>query len=168
MAHQAPLNPDPFNVVDFSAMLSDGLKEMDEYEIVHDPLSLIGEWNSAFGLKPFIEEDDYGRRKNTVLRARLISEEFREVSDELLDAAGGTGDRAKLAKELADLLYVVYGAAAFFEIPIYEVFAEVHASNMSKLGEDGKPILRPDGKILKGPNYREADIEAVLRRGEVD
>ena len=69
---------------------------------------------------------------------------------------------AKVAKELADILYFTYGAAANFGIDMDAVFAEVHRSNMTKLGLDGKPILREDGKILKGPNYEEADIEKVL------
>jgi len=67
-----------------------------------------------------------------------------------------------LAKELADLLYVVYGTAAAYGIPIDDVYREVHRSNMSKLGPDGKPIYREDGKVLKGPNYTPADIQKVL------
>lgn len=71
-------------------------------------------------------------------------------------------DMAKTAKELADILYVVYGAAANFGIDLDKVFAEVHRSNMTKLGPDGKPVYREDGKILKGPNYEVANIEKVL------
>lgn len=93
-----------------------------------------------------------------VLRERLIKEEF----DEVLEAMD-YNDVAHLAKELADLLYVVYGTAASFGIPMDAVFAEVHRSNMSKAGEDGKPILRDDGKVLKGPNYFQADVQKILQ-----
>lgn len=137
-------------------------KPKDSVPSPYTPLAALNQWNKAFGVKSFIEDDAYGRKKTTELRLRLIWEEAREVSDEILDSINGEGNRAGLAKELADLLYVVYGTAAYFEIPIYQVFEAVHASNMSKLGRDGKPLLRPDGKILKGPNYFEADIESIL------
>ena len=91
------------------------------------------------------------------LRFRLIKEEFEEVEFELF----GTDNKKKLAKELADLLYVVYGTAATYGIPIDEVFVRVHESNMSKLGEDGKPVFRNDGKVLKGPNYQEPSMEGL-------
>jgi predicted HAD superfamily Cof-like phosphohydrolase len=68
-------------------------------------------------------------------------------------------DPKKLTKELADLLYIVYGTAVTFGLPLEEVFTEVHRSNMSKLGADGKPLYRADGKVLKGPNYQEPDLD---------
>jgi predicted HAD superfamily Cof-like phosphohydrolase len=91
--------------------------------------------------------------ERAALRLRLIREEAAEVEDELF-----SNDKKKLAKELADLLYVVYGTAATYGIHIDEVFNRVHESNMSKLGEDGKPVYRNDGKVLKGPNYKEPEI----------
>ena len=66
--------------------------------------------------------------------------------------------RAALVKELCDVLYVTYGFGATFGIDLDKAFALVHASNMSKVGEDGIPIRREDGKILKGPNYWEPDL----------
>lgn len=99
------------------------------------------------------------------LRWKLISEEYLELRDELFLTYGmffEKPDLAKVAKEMADLLYVIYGTYAAMGIDADKVFAEVHASNMSKLGEDGKPIRREDGKVLKGPNYRVANIESVL------
>lgn len=96
---------------------------------------------------------DYKLRK---MRMNLINEEFAEVSDELLMKNSKKKD---LAKELADLLYVVYGTAVAFGIPIDYVFRLVHESNMSKLGEDGKPIYRKDGKVLKGPNYKPVNLD---------
>ena len=92
------------------------------------------------------------------LRAELISEEAEEViaefeADEL--------DKAALTKELADLLYVVYGAAVTFGLPLDIVFNRVHASNMSKL-LDGKPLKREDGKVLKGPNYQPPKLDDLF------
>lgn len=91
------------------------------------------------------------------LRYELITEELDEVLAELNPDL----NKAKLAKELADLLYVVYGTAISFGIDIDRVFEEVHKSNMSKLGDDGKPVHRDDGKVMKGPNYRLPDLSFV-------
>lgn len=93
------------------------------------------------------------------LRWDLLEEEFMELRNALENE-----DVIATADSLADLLYVIYGAALTFGIPIDDVLEEVHRSNMSKLGEDGRPVKRPDGKILKGPNYSPPDIEGVLRR----
>ena len=93
------------------------------------------------------------------LRWRLLDEEYLEVSDEL---GKPEINIYALAKEIADLLYVTYGLGLAFGLDMDAVFAEVHRSNMSKLGPDGKPILREDGKFLKGPNYTPADIETVV------
>jgi predicted HAD superfamily Cof-like phosphohydrolase len=109
------------------------------------------------------------------LRQKLITEEYREVLEEMgyslkinMDHHGEYKvDIVKLSKELADLLYVVYGTAATYGIPIDEVYREVHRSNMSKLGIDGKPIYREDGKVLKGPNYTPANIEKILNEKKV-
>jgi len=68
----------------------------------------------------------------------------------------------KLLKELADLVYVCYHFANTFGLPLEEAITLVHESNMSKLGEDGKPIRREDGKVLKGPNYKPADLSNLV------
>jgi len=65
------------------------------------------------------------------------------------------GCEEALLKELADLVYVVYGTAVSLGLNLDEALERVHESNMSKLGEDGKPIYREDGKVLKGSNYKE-------------
>lgn len=93
------------------------------------------------------------------LRLDLIKEEFTEIQKEFWPSRV---DPVNLAKELTDLLYVVYGAGATFGIDLDKCFAEVHRSNMSKLGEDGKPIYREDGKVLKGPNYKPADLTTIV------
>lgn len=106
-------------------------------------------------------------RENLGLRLKLIEEEFNEVFDEFYDKEGDIkNERAinkrQVAKEFADLLYVIYGAADCLGIPLDTAFREVHRSNMSKFGPDGKAIRREDGKVLKGPNYSPADM-SILR-----
>lgn len=83
------------------------------------------------------------------LREKLIKEEYTEFDISTTDE--------NMFKEMADLLYVIYGAFIEFGVDADKVFDAVHQSNMSKLGEDGKPIFREDGKVLKGPNYKPVD-----------
>lgn len=99
----------------------------------------------------------FGDYPNVALCMKLIHEEF----DEVMWAYAEEG-RLELIKELIDLLYVTYGALAYLKVDADAAFAEVHRSNMSKLGEDGKPTYREDGKILKGPNYSPADLRFVF------
>ena len=70
--------------------------------------------------------------------------------------------KAALLKELCDLQYVLSGFAVTFGLPLDEAFKRVHESNMSKLGPDGKPIYREDGKVLKGPNYKKPDLSDLV------
>ena len=70
--------------------------------------------------------------------------------------------RAELLKELCDLVYVAVDAAVAEKLPFDVAFNRVHASNMSKLGEDGKPVYREDGKVTKGPNYKPAQLEDLV------
>lgn len=89
-----------------------------------------------------------------MLRRKLIVEEFEELmSAPYLD---------EVMKEACDLLYVVLGMFVEFGWDVEEAFSRVHESNMSKLGEDGKPIYREDGKVLKGPNYKKADLSDLV------
>lgn len=98
------------------------------------------------------------------LRLRLIREEYEEVYDELValtmpQTPDQTLDTFRaLLKELCDLRYVVEGCAVAFGLDIEEAYLEVHRSNMSKLGPGGVPLRREDGKVLKGPDYTEADL----------
>jgi len=92
-------------------------------------------------------------------RIALIAEELRELTDAL-----GNDNLVEAADAIADLLYVTYGTAVEMGLPADALVSEVHRSNMTKLGEDGKPILREDGKILKGPGYQAPDIRGVLER----
>ena len=91
----------------------------------------------------------------------LESMRFNLILEEVDEVANAT-DKENLLKELADILYVVYGYAATYGLPIDAAFKRVHESNMSKLGEDGKPIYREDGKVLKGPNYKPADLSDLV------
>jgi predicted HAD superfamily Cof-like phosphohydrolase len=101
------------------------------------------------------------------LRIKLIEEELEELKEAIADK-----DIVEIADALADILYVTIGAAQTFGIDIDAVFEEVHRSNMTKLGDDGKPIyngvnceLKPDkpyGKILKGNSYSPPDIAKIL------
>jgi NTP pyrophosphatase (non-canonical NTP hydrolase) len=134
--------------------------------VPYEPMKALRSWHGATGVvKYFDQPDAYGRKKEASLRLELIREEIKEACDELLDVVNGSGDRVKLAKELADVLYVTYAAADVFDIPLPRVFDAVHASNMTKVGADGKVERRKDGKILKGPNYKEPDIASILLPG---
>jgi predicted HAD superfamily Cof-like phosphohydrolase len=93
----------------------------------------------------------------------LIVEEFKEF----LEADGmmfrhGHNVQEECLKELADLIYVCYQYAENMNWFLDEALNRVHLSNMSKLGEDGKPIRREDGKILKGPNYKPPDLSDLI------
>lgn len=95
------------------------------------------------------------------LQQTLIDEEHLEVAHAYLALLVDTTNkqlREHLLKELADLVYVCHQMAAAFGWDLQTAYNRVHASNMSKLGEDGKPIRREDGKILKGPNYFEPSL----------
>lgn len=99
------------------------------------------------------------------LRMVLIAEEAGELGAEFLDLLESTDNPPKLrnlAKELTDLLYVVYGAGQAFGIDLDKCFEEVHNSNLSKLGNDGRPVYRDDGKVVKGPNYMAPDMRKIV------
>ena len=87
----------------------------------------------------------------------LIDEEWSEFHE-----AFHFKDDCEQLKELADLVYVCYQMAASQEWDLDEAMRRVHKSNMSKLGEDGKPIYRADGKVLKGPNYKEPTLTDLI------
>lgn len=100
---------------------------------------------------------EFPNEEERVLRRKLLKEEVEEYFD-----GEDKDDLENVAKELADIIYIVCGTAVSYGIPLDRVFDEVHRSNLSKLGEDGKPLRREDGKILKGPNYSLPDIKSIL------
>jgi len=95
------------------------------------------------------------------LRYSLIWEEFLEFVD-----AWTGGNLVGIADALADLIYVAIGCAGAYGIPLAAVFAEVHRSNMAKLGPDGKPVIREDGKIIKPEGWQPPDIARILREAQ--
>jgi len=122
------------------------------------PLDMVKEFAQCMD-HPLDEQWRFNRNLED-LRYGLIAEEFGEVSDE---SDAGTRPAAMI-KELADLVYVAYGYAATFGWNLDEAVRRVHVSNMSKLGPDNKPLKRPDGKVLKGPNYKKPDLSDLVLR----
>lgn len=129
---------------------------------------MVEEFHRAF--KPYQISIPFSPQELSLCQT-LVDEEASEVSEAIEDLITGTTYitseqtlnkfRYNLTKELTDLLYVVYSAGVTFGIDLDEAFKRVHESNMSKLGEDGKPIKRADGKILKGPNYWVPDLSGL-------
>jgi predicted HAD superfamily Cof-like phosphohydrolase len=117
----------------------------------------VGEFMTVFG------QEVHGRptwpsAKIVELRDKLIAEEFKEYREGV-----DNKDLVEIADALTDLLYVVYGAGHAFGINLDLTFKEVHDSNMSKLGPDGRPMYREDGKIMKGPNFFEPDLSIIYK-----
>lgn len=96
------------------------------------------------------------------LRWQLVKEECDEMLEELWQSGQEGRIRPNFLKEIADLRYVISGLCVALGIDEEECVRRVHESNMSKLGEDGKPIYREDGKVLKGPNYKEPDLSDLV------
>lgn len=139
---------------------------------------LVEDFHAAFDIPApsALSEIETDREK---MRLRIDLEEFLELIDacgmelfahghhvQLENCAfisnGKTPDPIEIADALGDGIYVKYGHAIERGIPLDDCLREIHRSNMSKLGDDGKPILRNDGKILKGPNYSPPDIAKVI------
>lgn len=140
-------------------------------------MNMTREFITAMGQDKDKDILEYENTGTLHFRLCLLKEEMREVeeaADNLLDKIyesyiDGTekeektkevvrGLKRELLKELCDLQYVLSGFAVTFGLPFDEAFRRVHESNMSKLGPDGKPIYREDGKVLKGPNYKKPDL----------
>lgn len=124
-----------------------------------DTLAQVREWHEKFGVPvadvPGIPED------RAQMRLAILEEEVAELRE-----AVAAGDLVEVLDALCDIQYVLDGT--FLEFGLHAVkgtgMAEVHASNMSKLGADGRPVLRADGKVLKGPDFFAPDLAAVLAR----
>ena len=91
------------------------------------------------------------------LRYNLIKEELDEFKQAL-----DNNDLLEVADALTDILYVTYGAGHAFGINLDDCFEEVQKSNMSKLGNDGKPIYNENGKVMKGPNYFKPNLKKII------
>lgn len=142
-----------------------------------DPESLVREFHETYNM-PIAADGPSIERERLHMRMALIAEEFHELvaavygesAGEIVENAyetavkadDGTRDTVETADALADLIYVIYGMALETGIPLDDVLREVQAANLSKLGADGKPIYRPDGKVMKGPGYFQPRIDRVL------
>jgi Uncharacterized protein conserved in bacteria len=137
--------------------------------------NMVSEFHEVFGIEknnlPVVPSRD-----TQILRAELIVEEVKEylaefglhmrnpeiVVSDRIKWDNEEFDLAKITKELADILYVVYGTGVSFGLPMDEAFTEVHLSNMTKLDKDGNVLRREDGKVLKSDLYKEPDMNRVL------
>lgn len=122
---------------------------MTNFEMVREFMNAFGQEVKTKPELPSTEISD--------LRIGLIQEELEELIWAIRDK-----DIVEVADALTDILYVTYGAGLAFGIDLDKCFAEVQRSNMTKLGSDGKPIYREDGKIQKGPNYDPPNLKKVL------
>lgn len=131
---------------------------MEDKKVLLKKIMAVHEFHEVFkignadAMKP-IDEKDY------TLRYNLLKEE----NDEYLEAAKN-GDMVEVADALGDILYIAFGTLLKHGLhhKIDEVFDEIHRSNMSKLDENGQPIFREDGKILKSSLYFKPDIKSIL------
>lgn len=116
----------------------------------------VGTFMKTFGqevkTKPSFSSDKINK-----LRLDLIKEELEELTEAMQNK-----DLLEVADALTDILYVTYGAGHAFGIDLDKCFNEVQNSNMSKLGEDGKPIYNESGKVMKGPNYFRPDLSKFV------
>lgn len=124
-----------------------------------DIAAIVAQFHRAFNLPmrqmPSTEIDHALAR----LRVALLEEEVSEFA-----AASDKRDLIGITDALADIVYVIYGTALTYGIDLDSALREVHRSNMSKLGSDGKPLTRDDGKVLKSERYSPPDIASVLSR----
>ena len=130
----------------------------------HEPMRRVAEFREVFD-----GEAKAGRPELAEHRRTLLVEEAHEAAEALANLAKAlrTGDDPltaykAVAKELADVLYVTYGAADALGIDLQAVFVEVHRSNMSKLDADGRVLRRADGKVLKGPSYQPPSLDDLV------
>jgi predicted HAD superfamily Cof-like phosphohydrolase len=120
-------------------------------------LFAVSEFHRAFGLPVATMPTTSIPADLRQLRVDLLVEEVREFAD-----ATEAKDIVGIADALADILYVTYGAAITYGVDLDQVVREVHRSNMGKLDEMGRPVLREDGKVLKSARYTRPDVVAVL------
>tara|TARA_B100001057_G_C22350496_1_gene756838 strand:- start:227 stop:598 length:372 start_codon:yes stop_codon:yes gene_type:complete len=117
----------------------------------------VGAFMKTFGQEIKLDPS-FSTDKINKLRINLIKEELQELSE-----AMEKKDLLEVADALTDILYVTYGAGHAFGINLDKCFDEVQTSNMSKLGEDGKPIYNEYGKVMKGPNYFKPDLSKFIK-----
>ena len=129
--------------------------------MIKKPIKAVTEFHNAFGLSVELKPKADLPSAITELRYNLMKEE----NEEYLEAVK-SNDLIEIGDALGDMLYILCGTIIShgFQDKIEALFDEIQRSNMSKLGDDGKPIYREDGKVLKGPNYFKPDIEKILKK----
>ena len=118
----------------------------------------VGLFMTTFG-QEVKKKSELSSEKINSLRISLIKEELDELTKAINE-----NDILGVADALTDILYVTYGAGHAFGVDLDKCFDEVQKSNMSKLGDDGKPIYNENGKVLKGPNYFKTDLSKFLKK----
>ena len=125
--------------------------------MVRDTLAIVREWHEAFDVP--VENAPTIPKHRAQMRLDILEEEVAE-----LRAAVEADDLVEALDALCDIQYVLDGT--FLEFGLHQLkqdaMAEVHSSNMSKLGANGRPVLRDDGKVLKGPGFRQPDLARLL------
>jgi len=116
----------------------------------------VGSFMKTFG-QEVKTKSGLSTEKINKLRVSLINEELEEFKEAIKN-----NDLKEAADALTDILYVAYGAGYAYGIDLDKCFKEVQRANMSKLGEDGKPIYNEKGKVMKGPNYLEPNLKQFV------
>ncbi len=126
---------------------------------MNEPIASVSEFHRIYEVPQAFEPVALPSNELVNLRHRLMAEE----NDEYLEAAQA-GNLVEVADALGDQLYILCGTIITHGMQhvIEDVFREIHQSNLSKLGADGRPLYREDGKVMKGPNYFRPDIASVL------
>ena len=119
--------------------------------------SKVGIFMKTFG-QEVKDKPSFSTDKINKLRVDLIKEELDELTDAMKNK-----DLLEVADALTDILYVTYGAGHAFGVNLDKCFDEVQRSNMSKLGEDGKPIYNEHGKVMKGPKYFQPNLGKFIK-----
>ncbi len=129
--------------------------------MIKKPIKAVTEFHNAFRLSVEHKPKSNISSEITELRYNLMKEE----NEEYLQAVK-SNDLIEIGDALGDMLYILCGTIIShgFQDKIEAIFDEIQRSNMSKLGADGKPIYREDGKVLKGPNYFKPNIEKILKK----
>ena len=117
----------------------------------------VGLFMKTFGQEVKVKAG-FSSDKINKLRVDLIEEELEELKEAI-----NRKDLKETIDALTDILYVTYGAGHAFGVNLDKCFEEVQNSNMSKLGEDGKPIYNENGKVMKGPNYFKPNLSQFLK-----
>ena len=128
--------------------------------MIKKPIKAVTDFHNAFGLG--IEDKPNSKLPKEISKLRF--DLMKEENEEYLEAAEDN-DLVEIGDALGYMLYILCGTIIShgFQDKIEAIFDEIQRSNMSKLGADGKPIYREDGKVLKGPDYFKPDIENILK-----